>query len=347
MGDRAAALTESENAVMRELGMKNCWFAKVVVAVAGFTLWLAALSTVAPALAADKIHLGKSAAPVWAFSAADIGVGQGIYAKYGLDVDISVLGSDAKLEEALTAGSMDFGFGSGPAMAFGAKGAPVIGVAALIAQPRSVALLVNPDSPVRTASDLKGKTIGIIGLGGLTEWLTKEMAAKEGWGSTEIHIVEVGPFSEGLAALKTHQVDAIFGSIEAGYALEEQKEGHVLLTFDQFVPKFVSNVVLARKELAANDPDVVTRFLKGTFAAIRFMKANREKAVEIVAKILHQSPSSLTRAVDWQDSAIEDDGHFDPEAIEILKQSFVDMGTLDAKPTNNQLFTTRFVPVEP
>jgi hypothetical protein len=41
------------------------------------------------------------------------------------------------------------------------------------------------------------------------------------------------------------------------------------------------------------------------------------------------------------------DGHFDPQAIEVLKSSFVDMGILDKKPSNDDFMTTRFVPVTP
>jgi hypothetical protein len=44
---------------------------------------------------------------------------------------------------------------------------------------------------------------------------------------------------------------------------------------------------------------------------------------------------------------LEDDGTFDPQAIEMLKQSFVDLGTLPKKPDNDLILTTQFVPVMP
>jgi hypothetical protein len=40
------------------------------------------------------------------------------------------------------------------------------------------------------------------------------------------------------------------------------------------------------------------------------------------------------------------DGAFDPVAVEVLKESWVEMGILDSKPNNDQLFTTKFVPVK-
>ena len=39
--------------------------------------------------------------------------------------------------------------------------------------------------------------------------------------------------------------------------------------------------------------------------------------------------------------------YFDPQAIEVLKTSFVDMGILDTKPADDSFMTTKFVPVKP
>jgi hypothetical protein len=43
---------------------------------------------------------------------------------------------------------------------------------------------------------------------------------------------------------------------------------------------------------------------------------------------------------------LEDDGHFDPAAVAVIKDSLLDMNMLDAKPSDDQLFTTKFVPVK-
>jgi hypothetical protein len=43
----------------------------------------------------------------------------------------------------------------------------------------------------------------------------------------------------------------------------------------------------------------------------------------------------------------EDDGHIDPAAISVLKDSFIGMGLVSEKPTDDQLFTTKFLPVKP
>src|ERR1700693_3383650 len=78
----------------------------------------------------DQIHVGKAQGTAWTFLPVDIGIEQGFFAKQGLDVDSASLGGDAKVQQAVAAGSIDFGLGSGPGMAFAAKGSPAIAVAA-------------------------------------------------------------------------------------------------------------------------------------------------------------------------------------------------------------------------
>lgn len=299
------------------------------------------------AQAGDTVHAGKAAAPVWTFTLLDIGIEQGIFAKYGLDVDITAFAGDAKIQQAMASGSIDFGLGSGPSMAFAAKGIPVLGVAAFAREPRNLGLIVDAASPAKTAADMKGKLVAVTTAGSLTEWLVKRLAVQEGWGVEGIRFAEIGSFNSSLSALKTRQVDAMVGSAEAGYLLEERNAARVLLTFEKYAPKFHTHIVFARQQLVQDNPDLVGRFLKGVFASIAFMKSHREKTTEIATRVLKQSPAVMDRAYDKEISMFEDDGRFDPEAIAVLKQSFVDMGMLADKPADEQLFTTRFVPVKP
>ncbi len=299
------------------------------------------------AQALDKVHAGKAVAVAWAFIPLDVGVEEGIFAKYGLDVDITAFGGDAKLQQGLASGSTDFGLGSGPGMAFAAKGSPVIAVAAFAAEPRNISVVVGEDSPIKTVADLKGKLIGVTTAGSLTDWLCHRLAVQEGWGKDGVRTAALGPFETQLAAMKTHQIDGMMVATEAGYLLEERKEGRIIVGMEKYAPKFHTHVVFARKELVAKNPDLVNRFLKGFFATIAFMKANKAKTSEIAVKVLHETPTVASRTYDYEISMLENDGHFDPQAIEVLKESYLELGTLDKKPSDDQLFTTKFLPVKP
>lgn len=299
------------------------------------------------AQAADKVTAAKSADVAWTFVVLDIGQQQGIFAKYGIDVEITALAGDAKVQQALAAKSIDFGLGSGPSMAFVAKGAPVYAVAAFAAEPRNISVVIGPNSPIKTVADLKGKKLSVTTAGSLTDWLAHRIGVQEGWGTDGVTTVALGAFAASLAALRTGQIDGMMAATEAGYGLDEKGEGKILVGMEKYAPKFITHVVYARKDMIADKPDVVSRFLKGFFATIAFEKANKEKTTEIAMQVLHQSKAVMDRTYDYEISMFEDDGKFDPAAVEVIKDSFVGMGILDHKPPNEELFTTKFVPVKP
>ncbi len=316
--------------------------------------WIAAIGAVVvcvaflgTAVAADKVRVGKAQGPVWAFLPVDVGKDQGIFATYGLDVEILVLGGDAKVQQALAADSIDFGLGSGPGMAFAAKGSPAIAVAAFAGAPRNIAMTVRMDSPITNVADLKGKLIAVSTEGSLSDWLARRMSMMEGWGPDGVRPVPLGANAASVAALEAKQIDAMVAGTELGYTLEEKKEAKNIFGMDKYAPHFITHVVYARNNLVATDPDLVTRFLKGFFASIAFMKTHKDKTSEIATQAVGESPTVASKVYDYEISMLETDGNFDPQAIEALKQSFIEMGTLTTKPSNDQLFTTRFCAGEP
>jgi ABC-type nitrate/sulfonate/bicarbonate transport system substrate-binding protein len=300
-----------------------------------------------PGHAADKIRLGKGINILFTLLPADVGIAEGMYAKYGLDVEITTLTGDAKLQAALTSDSVDMGFGGGPTMAFAAKGAPEIGVASLVGAPTSFSVILAKDSPIKTVDDLKGKLLAVASNGSVPQWLIRRLSSHQGWGPDGIRTNATGAFEASLAATLTHQVDGFMGATEAGYQLEENGRGRILVGMAQFVPDFITQVIFTRKDFVEKHPDQVERFLKGTFAAVAFMKANKEKTVALAAKALNQSTVVMSKTYDYEIASILDDGAFNPKAVAMLKDSFIEMGTLTEKPKDEVLFTTKFTPVKP
>jgi NitT/TauT family transport system substrate-binding protein len=300
----------------------------------------------APARAADKLRVAKVVPFAWTFTPLDIGMQQGIFAKHGLDIEASASTGDARLQQLLTSGSVDIGIGSGPGMAFAAKGAPQKAVAEMYGAPRNMAVMVGYDSAVKSVADLKGKKIGCTTVGSLTAWIGQRINQKEGWDGNGIDMVPIGGMPPARAAIKTHQIDGYIGALETGYMLEEAKEWRVITSAMPFVDHFITHVIFARDELVEKHPDQVRAFLQGWFETIAYMKANKQKAVEISAKVINMSPAVAARVYDEQIGGFSTDGAFDPQAVATLKQSFIQMGLLKEAPADNVLFTTQFVPVK-
>jgi NitT/TauT family transport system substrate-binding protein len=299
------------------------------------------------AQALDKIRAAKAVGVPWTFTLLDVGMEKGIFAKYGLDVSSTDFTGDAKLHQGFIAGSIDVALGSGPSMALGAKSGAAIAVAAFAGAPRNIAIIVLSDSPIKKVADLKGKLVGATTKGSLTEWLVTRLSQEQGWGVDGIRMAELGAFDATLAGLKVKQVDAMVGALEAGYLLDDKGVAKVLTGLEGVAPDFITHVVFARPELIKSNPDLVNRFLKGVFASIAFMKANKEKTTEIATKVLQQSPAVMNRTWDYEISMFEDDGHFDPKAIAVMQQSFIDMDLSPDKIPADKLYTTQFLPVKP
>jgi ABC-type nitrate/sulfonate/bicarbonate transport system substrate-binding protein len=308
---------------------------------------VAALALAPAAQALDKLRAAKAVAVPWTFTLLDVGMEEGIFAKYGIDIEESALAGDAKLHQAFVAGSIDVALGSGPSMALGAKSGKAIAVAAFAGAPRNIAIIIGPDSPIKTVAGLKGKLVGATTKGSLTEWLVQRLSQEQGWGVTGINMVELGTFDASLAALRVGQVDAMVGALEAGYLLEDKGAAKVLTGLEGVAPDFITHVVFASTDLVKSNPDLVARFLKGVFGSIAFMKANEEKTTEIATRVLHQSPEVMNRTWDYEISMFETDGHFDPKAIAVMQQSFVDIGLAPEKIPADKLFTTQFLPAQP
>src|ERR1700720_982426 len=183
----------------------------------GLGIVVIALVGVQTARANEQIRVGKAQGTAWTFLPVDIGIAQGFFAQQGLDIDSADLGGDAKVQQALAAGSIDIGLGSGPGLAFVAKGSPGIGVAAFAGPPRNISAIVLEDSPIKAIADLKGKLIAVSSVGSLSDWLATQMAIQEGWGQDGIGAVPLGAVEISIAALKAKQVDAVVLSTEAGF----------------------------------------------------------------------------------------------------------------------------------
>src|SRR5258707_315888 len=107
---------------------------------AAATFALGGLSTTARA--ATTLTVAK-AAEDFALMMGNFGAKLGIHKRNGLDLDF-VLITQAKMVQALVAGSIDVALASGATLAFAAKGAPLTAVAALSGPPAIIVLVVRP-----------------------------------------------------------------------------------------------------------------------------------------------------------------------------------------------------------
>ena len=306
-------------------------------------LLAATLVGVSGAAAADKIRVGKSVVQPFAFAPLEIGTAEGIWAKHGLEVEVVIFAGDAKLQQGLVSDAVDFGLGSGPAMGFLAKGVQAKAVAAIANEPLSMGLVVGPASNIRTPQDLKGAKIGVTTNGSLTYWLTRELSRQMGWGSEGIQTVALGAIGPQFAALKVGQVDGVIVSSSQGYGLEAKNEGRLLLKFGSYIKNFHTHVIFATDDMIAHKPDQVRRFLAGWKDVIAFMAANKDETVRVARQVTGLDEALERREYDDVMPMMSRDLRFRAKALDVIGDSFPEMGIMPTKPDMRTLYTEEFL----
>lgn len=292
---------------------------------------------------AETLRVGKAASRAFSFVPVDVGVATGIFKKHGLDIKISSFGGEAKVQQAMAAGSIDIGISSGPGMVFVAKGAPVKAVAAMADQPLIFVLVVRNDGSVKSVDDLKGRTVGVSGVGSVTNWLITEISRQHGWGVEGIKRAGLGNDANRVAALKTKSIDAAIVNITVALKYVHSGEGKIILKFNN-VKDFHIHAIYASNKIIAEHPEAVREFLAGWFETIKFMRNNKAKTDEIAGKVMNTDAKTTSEIYDEVMPMFDDDGHFKPKALANLGRSFVELKQLPKAPDMQKLIDERFLP---
>lgn len=298
------------------------------------------------AVAQQKLRIGKAQADAFSFLPVDIGIEHGFFKKYGVEVESAGFAGDAKLQQAIAADAVDIGIGSGPALAFVAKGNPELGVAAMANQPLLLDLSVQKDGPIKSAADLKGHTISVSTAGSLTEWLVRETSRQQGWGPDGIKIAYLGSNSAQIAAMRSHNVDGFVADVALAYKLQEEGASRILVPFGNIVSDFHIHVIYATNKAIATRPNDIKGFLAGWFDTIAYIRKNKQVMVDKAVEAMKISPEIASRTYDDVMPMFSDTGRFNPKALAVLAKSFVQMGVLDKEPDMSKLYTEKFLPVK-
>jgi ABC-type nitrate/sulfonate/bicarbonate transport system substrate-binding protein len=277
-----------------------------------------------PALALDTVRLGKAVPNSFAFGATEVGIEAKIFESEGLEISVSSFRGDAQMQQALAAGSLDIGLGSGPGLGFRVKGSPAIGVAAMYGPPANLALLVSAKSSIRNVADLKGKRIGVTTAGSLTDWLVRELSRQQGWGATGIGIAALGQMQARLAAMDRGELDGMVLEAANGYELEEAGRTRNLILFGDIVKHFYTHVIFATDD----------------------MIEKREFTVKSEQRTIDVKRSVIEKIYDAQIAGFSADGAWDPEAIDVIRASLKELGTLPTVPDAKAIYNDKFVPVK-
>jgi ABC-type nitrate/sulfonate/bicarbonate transport system substrate-binding protein len=296
-----------------------------------------------PAQAADPVRVGNSQ-PTFSFIPLDIGLKEGFFAKHGIDVHKTDFSGSSQLHQAIAAGSIDIGLGAGPEFGFLVKGAPEKGIGAMSDAAGDLALVVLKGGPIKTIADLKGQKVSMSTRGSLTEWAGRKLSEQQGWGPNGIQLVPLGAFSAQTAALTTHQIAGMVVEATTAARLEDNGTGTTLLHFDKVVPHFHIHTFWASDAFIKSHPDDIKAFMAGWFDSLDYMKAHRDVAVQVAAQVLNLKPEVAGKLYDFLLPFYNNTGKYDPQALDAIAQSMVDLKLFPKKPDLTKYYTEEFLP---
>jgi len=183
---------------------------KLLSAAALLAAGVLTVALAAPAAAQDKIVLGFSAST--AFSNAFVAANEGIFKKHGLEVEMKLVPNSSTTPAALVADSLQVATPTAPitlqAVEQGLDLVVLAGGSYYAKGIEDVAIMVRPDSPIRTAKDFEGKRVATAGLNAFLHVLFRKWMAENGGDYKKVIFTET-PFAQQIDVLRSGQVDGI------------------------------------------------------------------------------------------------------------------------------------------
>jgi len=211
-----------------------------------------------------------------------------IYKKHGIDLDIRSGNGSSSAHRLVANGDSDFSYGSCGAMVnLASQGAPIISVGVIDAM-GTEAILVRPDSGVKSIGDLKGKKILTTANAGVNTFIPIVLA-NAGLKESDINLTNVPD-----GALVSSYLEGSGGAVGILGGLDDKPaeikanggDQPVAFPYSDYGVNQVGYCVATHTDTVKNNPDLVKRFVQATMEAYAAAEANPDAAVNAIADIV-------------------------------------------------------------
>jgi len=242
------------------------------------------------------------------FAATDIGsqpwYGKelGIFARAGIDAQLTQFNNSQAISNAAAAGAIDVGSADMIQMANGyLHGVPFAffaGAAIYSSAAPTLELRVMKDSPYRKATDLEGQPVGVIALNSISSLSVQEWVRVNGADIAKVRIFEM-PFPTMLPGLERGTVAAAL--ISEPFLTSSYPETRLLAkTYDTVAKEFYVTAWFASRDWLKRSPDVTRNFTAAVYETARWLNARHPESATMLAtltKLPVESIRAMRRAV--------------------------------------------------
>jgi NitT/TauT family transport system substrate-binding protein len=275
----------------------------------------------------------------------------GYYRAVGLNVTFHHHGANEDEFGALLAGREDAIFAGGDeTLQARSAGAPLVYVANVFRK-YPITLIVPANSPIKTAVDLRGHSVGIPGRYGADYTGLLALLYSAHLTQSDVHIQSIG-YTQ-VPALLSHRVDAVMGYIN-NEPLQLRKAGFPIRTIDvSSVQPLVSDGLAATQRELQTHPEQIKALIAATLRGVQYVIAHPQEAVNLSEKYVPglDEPTNAANALAvlqatiplWQGGTAKP-GYTDPAAWQSMA-NFLQSEKLLSGPVNaNQAYSNAYLP---
>jgi NitT/TauT family transport system substrate-binding protein len=235
----------------------------------------------------------------------------GFFKNNGLDVQISGLTNGSAVTAAVVGGAADIGQSNVVSLAQAhERGIPVVIIAGANdyrVSAQESGMVVAADSPIHTAKDLTGKTIGINGVRGIQEIGTDTWLDKNGGDSKTVKYLDL-PFSAMAEAVAQHRVDAaVITQPQLQAALDTKTVRQVADVYSAIANDFLLGGWFAMSPWVQAHPQVAAAFAKTMYQAAKWANAHQAESAAILEEATKVHMDRTDHRVPFAESLIPGD----------------------------------------
>jgi len=269
----------------------------------------------------------------------------GFYKEKGLDVQITQFRGGPATQEALASGAVDIStIAPGAAALAMAKGVQEMIVSLSVPPtPQGWYILVPNASPIKSMSELNGKTVGVTQKGSLTDFWVQRAATKAG---IKVQTVPLGAPAV-MPALKAKQVDAAILWPIFSYKGIADGDFRSLDDLGATMEPSVSEGWAATADLIDKHPAVLHRWLEANAKTIIYMQTHEDWTITFLKHYFDEQDDNVVKLViDKFIKHMNPDGAMRPEWKQASLKLAASAG-METKLTADQIFSDAFTPVKP
>ena len=223
------------------------------------------------------------------FTSAYVAQEQGYFKKHGFDVEFVLTNSSGNNPPAMVSGSVQVG---GPTMPTilqaNDAGLDIVVFAGGTVYPLTGDVLVaRQGSDIKKTTDLKGKRVGVPGLGALLHIMLRRNLKENGVDPDSVKYVEIG-FQQAAEALKSSAIDAYPSVAPFTARILQSQAGYEVVDWLKATPDGTLTVVYAAtRKWATENKKIIDGWRAGMREANEFVKTHRDAMNEAIGKYTH------------------------------------------------------------